>query len=110
MYPEALNNNFYIQHTRHMAESYRQLLGESLMEVEASTIFQLYDAPFALVSHGIEKDPVFNFSNRRALEIFKYSWKQFTQLPSRYSAEQLDREQRQLLLDSTLEKPDQLQI
>lgn len=102
--PQALREDFYNNHAKRLANSYRILLGEPLLTLAKPTINQLYDAPFALVSHGVGEDPVFNFGNRRALEIFKYSWAQFTCLPSRYSAERLDREQRQILLDQVTEQ------
>lgn len=59
---------------------------------------RLFDAPLVVVSHGTEPDPVFWFGNRRALELFEMDWSSFTRLPSRYSAEPVNREERARLL------------
>ncbi len=59
----------------------------------------LDSATFAVVSHGIEADPIFNYANRRALELFEMDWAEFTRLPSRLSAEPLNREERARLLE-----------
>jgi hypothetical protein len=48
--------------------------------------------------HGVEDDPVFNYANQTALELFEMSWEQFTILPSRHSAEPASREERARLL------------
>jgi len=58
----------------------------------------LFDAPFALVSHGVEDDPIFNFANKTALDLFELGWDEFTQLPSRKSAEVIEQQERARLL------------
>ncbi len=55
-------------------------------------------APFVLVSHGIETDPIFNYGNEPALQVFGMTWQEFTSLLSRYSAEHPNREARERLL------------
>lgn len=59
----------------------------------------LFEAPFALVSHGLESDPVFNYGNLTALRLFEMTWEEFTRLPSRMSAEPVHRDERQRLMD-----------
>lgn len=59
---------------------------------------KLDQAPFAVVSHGTEPDPVFNYGNRVALQLFEMSWEAFTALPSRLSAEPLLQSERERLL------------
>jgi len=61
-------------------------------------VLALFDAPFVLVSHGTEPTPVFNFGNRKALELFEISWEQFIKLPSKNSADQENREDRAELM------------
>jgi len=58
----------------------------------------LFEAPFCVVSHNTQADPVFNYGNKTALKLFEMSWQDFTALPSRFSAEQQNREERQRLL------------
>ena len=57
------------------------------------------DAPMVVLSHGTEDDPIFNYGNRSAQALFEMDWARLTQLPSRYSAEAMHREERQRLLD-----------
>jgi len=59
---------------------------------------QVWEAPFALVSHGIEAEPVFNYGNRIALQLFDMSWDAFISLPSRLSAETVNQQERARLL------------
>jgi hypothetical protein len=40
---------------------------------------------FGIMSHGVQADPVFNYANLAALELFKYSINDLCKLPSRYS-------------------------
>jgi PAS domain-containing protein len=56
-------------------------------------------ASFALVSHGTEADPVFNYANPIALDLFEAEFSEFTGMPSRYSAGTMEQEERQQLLD-----------
>jgi len=58
----------------------------------------LFEVPFCVVSHNTEADPVFNYGNKAALELFEMSWADFTRLPSRLSAEEQNREERERLL------------
>jgi len=58
----------------------------------------LFEAPIAVVSHGVEANPIFNYANRLALSIFNMNWADFVVLPSEESAEPLDRSERLRLL------------
>jgi len=60
----------------------------------------LYDAPFVLVSHGTEADPILNYGNAAALALWELSWEEFTRTPSRLTAEAPNREERARLLAS----------
>ncbi len=61
--------------------------------------FALFNAPFALVSHNTDEIPVFNYANQTALDLFEMKWGDFINLQSRYSAEPVNRQQRQALLN-----------
>lgn len=86
---------------RLLLNSHRHWLGRELIsrggtpEEEAR---RLFEAPTVVVSHGTEADPVFWFGNRRALELFEMDWPAFTRLPSRFSAEPINQEERARLL------------
>lgn len=64
----------------------------------------LFNAPFALVSHGVEADPIFRYANQTALKLWGMTWDEFTVLPSRLSAEPMVAEERQRLLDEATQK------
>jgi hypothetical protein len=58
----------------------------------------MWSAPFAIVAHGIEADPVFFYGNRYALQHFEMSAEEFAQLPSRLSAEAVAQQAREQAL------------
>jgi MEKHLA domain len=99
-YPSE-TNNFLSEHIALMSNSYSKLLGKDLIsknkayETFAKTLFY---APFVVVSHNTAEDPVFNYANLKALDLFGFSWQEFTQLPSRLSAEPIHRLERDKLL------------
>jgi hypothetical protein len=59
---------------------------------------QAFHAPFVLVSHGIEADPVLNYGNQAALTLWEMSWEELTLTPSRLTAEAPNRDERARLL------------
>lgn len=89
------------RHVARLRESYRRLTGRDLIAAaagEADAPALLDAAPFGVVSHGSEADPVFNYANRRALDLFGMDWAAFTCMPSRLSAQADERAQRASLL------------
>ena len=100
-------NNFLVEHVLDIRNSYRQLLLKELIpDIQSDEEFarQLFYAPFALVSHDTASDPVFNYANLKALELFELSWEDFTCLPSRLSAESVNQAERERLLAEVTEK------
>ncbi len=80
-------------------ETYRRLTGRPLVAACDDLVGTLWSAPFAIVAHGIEVDPIFFFGNRVALDLFEMNFASFTRLPSRFSAEPVLRQDRARLLD-----------
>jgi len=100
-------NNFLVKHVLDIRNSYRQLLLKELIpDIHSDKQFarQLFYAPFALVTHGTASDPVFNYANLKALELFELSWEDFIHLPSRLSAEPVNQAERDRLLAEVTEK------
>ena len=83
-----------------IGDSYHRLTGRPLVIGEGDPIHMLWSAPYAIVAHSIEADPIFYFGNRKALELFEMDFDAFTHLASRLSAEPLLREERAHLLES----------
>ena len=82
-----------------IGDSYQRLTGRPLVSAEGDSVAALWSAPFAIVAHGTEADPIFYFGNRMALTLFEMAFDAFTRLPSRFSAEPLAREERAQLLE-----------
>ncbi len=100
--PRILRSEFYRDHARILCASYEQWTSQKLLDVNPQSgdlVEHLFHAPFGLVSHGMEADPIFNFGNATALELFEMSWEAFLRLPSRESAEPISRQERAVLLD-----------
>jgi len=80
--------------------SFARFVGTSLVPPDCDADWLYNEAPFAVLAHNTEPDPVFIYANRSAQNCFGYSWEEFTSLPSRLSAEAPDRAERQALLDA----------
>ncbi|MBD2431568.1 MULTISPECIES: MEKHLA domain-containing protein [Fischerella] len=96
-----------ICHSLRLLRSFEYWTGRSLLDVNGSAqeIAQaLFAAPFVLVSHGTEPDPIFNYGNRKALELWELSWHDFTRMPSRKTTEEVVQEERSRLLAETTSK------
>jgi hypothetical protein len=83
-------------YVRHLVNSYARFTGKVLADqVDAVS---LYHAPFIVVSHGVQPDPVFCYANLAAQKLWGMDWQAFTQLPSRLSAEPDAQQERSRLL------------
>lgn len=105
--PDILKSHLYQRHAEYLCASYERYTGLPLLPSASDShpmIEQLFDAPFALLSHDTRSDPVFNFGNRVALKHFEMSWEMLTQLPSRQSAEPINQEDRARLMAEVTEK------
>ena len=103
---QIINSPFYQQHAKTLDHSFYSFFKKNLLGYtpDESVIEQLWGAPFALVSHGTEADPIFNFANQKALDAFEMDFEDFIQLPSRLSAEAIERSERESLLSEVTEK------
>lgn len=93
---------FLVEHIALLRTGYRHWTSKDLLPPELDSIdavHALNQAPFALVSHGIQPDPIFNYGNPLALWLFEMGWAEFTTLPSRLSAETINQQERKQLLD-----------
>lgn len=84
-----------------LLRSFRAVVGRDLIASGPDEILnarRLFEAPFALLSHGVEDDPVLNYGNRQALALWEMSFAEFTAMPSRATAEAVLREERERLL------------
>jgi len=87
--------------------SYRRWTGSDLLPPQPSPdalAQSLFDAPFVVISHGTEADPILNYGNQTALRLWDMSWEEFTKTPSRLTAEPMNREERARLLAEVAKK------
>jgi hypothetical protein len=86
-------------HTARLLDNYHRCFGADLIARGADEAERLISAPFVVLSHGTQTEPVFNYGNHTAQTLFEMNWATLTALPSRYSAEAMHRDERQRLLD-----------
>lgn len=93
-----------VRQTQLILNSYHRWIGRELIERsgnETEEAQRLFDAPFVVVSHGTEADPVLNYGNATALALWEMNFEHFTSTPSRLTAEPDQREERGRLLQRT---------
>lgn len=89
---------------RLLDEAYRHWTGQGLPAPEGLGLEQrltwLHEqAPYSLLAHDGGADPRFTYVNECALGCFKYPREAFIGMPSRFSASELDRPARQVLME-----------
>ena len=90
-------------HALLMNESYRHWTGEYLLQDSIKSddpgevLAELNKAEYALVSHGLEAEPIFNYGNLQALSLFGYEFEDFLQLPTSQTVGEQDLDARALL-------------
>jgi MEKHLA domain len=91
-----------IEWTQWLLNSYHHWTGRELLERVGEADFQahaLFQAPFVVVSHGSEEDPVLNYGNQMALDLWEMTWDRLVGTPSRLTAEPVDRAEREWMLE-----------
>lgn len=101
MKPEPYNLQ---NHVHCLLRSYHHWLGKDLIEPGKDPVAALDSAPFPVLSHGTEVDPILNYGNKAALQLWEMEWEEFTRTPSRLTAEAPNREERARLLSEVAEK------
>lgn len=102
-----LPTDFVVAHTLCLARSFKKWTGRELLpgNFSASELAEkIFKAPFIIVSHGTQADPILNYGNRTALALWEMSWDEFTRTPSRLTAEAPNREERARLLEAVTSK------
>ena len=90
-----------VEWSRLLLDSFRHWTGRDLIERGGTEVEQakaLFNAPFVVVSHGTETDPILNYGNRVALDLWEMDWDEFSRTPSRLTAEPVDRAERERML------------
>jgi len=98
---------FIRDHSVCLARSFKKWTGRELLPGDFSAdelAEKLFNAPFVVVSHGMEADPILNYGNRTALALWEMSWTEFTGTPSRHTAEVPNQRARARLLEAVAAK------
>lgn len=99
----ACDFDFLVRQTRLILASHRHWLGKELWPEDKPDdilVQEVFFAPFVLCSSGIEPDPVLNYGNQKALDLWEMDWAAFTRTPGRYTAEPVEQKDRQFFLET----------
>jgi hypothetical protein len=96
--PPSPENNYLADHIALISQSFQNLLGYPLLPDTDNLAERLYYAPFVLLSHNTDADPIFNYANAQGLQLFELNWQQLITLPSRTSAEASNQAAREKLM------------
>ena len=91
----------WIAQTQLILDSFAKLLGRELIDRSGSEIEQsqrLYEANFVVVSHNTADDPILNYGNQAALNLWETDRETLLSMPSRKTAEPVHRDERAELL------------
>ena len=94
-------DHHWIAHTQIMLDSFRHYVGRELIartgrpDEDARSVFE---APFVVVSHGTQDDPILNYGNQTALTLWEMDIPTLTSMRSRLTAEPMHRDERAQLM------------
>lgn len=94
-------NQYLAEHVARLLKSLRRLTGRCLVEPDQAIPDQaraLFYAPFVVLSHNTDAQPVLNYANRAGLKLFELAWEELIELPSRHTAEPIHQDERARLL------------
>jgi hypothetical protein len=99
------------EHSGYLIKSLYNLCGKELVPVELlakdpeAATKALFFADRVILSHGLQQDPngpILNYGNSKALERWKATWEQLTTMPSRFTAEMMERQAREEFMQTVL--------
>ena len=99
-------NSFLADHVALLVDSHLRLTGRPLINLKASpenVAEAVFNAEFPVLSSGTEADPLFNYANRCALELFELGWDDLITLPARESAEAVNQNERAKLMQQVID-------
>ena len=94
----------WIQHTRVILDAFTHWTGGELCSRAGSAEDQarrLFEAPFIVVAHGTQNDPILNYGNQAALDLWELDLETFLKTPSRKTAEPMHRDERAKMLQQS---------
>jgi hypothetical protein len=97
-----IDDSLLIKHIERLLQSYLRWTGRKLIPPASSpheSAKALFEQAFVVLSHGTQVDPILNYGNKAALDLWELTWEEFTKMPSRLTAEPINRKDRDCLLE-----------
>lgn len=94
-------NAYRVEHAERLRRTFHARTGRDLIDPALSpdtAAEALFHAPFVVLSHNADPDPLLTYGNRAALDLFALTWEELIQMPSRLTAEAPNRAERARLL------------
>lgn len=94
----------WIAHSALLLDCHKHFTGTDLVARSgdpAEEARRIYNAPFAVLSHGTEVDPILNYANVTAVGLWETTLEQLLATPSRLTAEPAVQVTREKLLEET---------
>jgi MEKHLA domain len=101
--PDSLREG-WMRQTQCLLDSFKRATGCDLFQRSGDAVEEaerLFTAPFVVVAHGQEADPILNYANRAGLQLWEMPAIDFIRTPSRLTAEPTLRAAREKLLAET---------
>jgi hypothetical protein len=102
VWDQPSEQNLYLQqHVAWLLYSFTHWTAKSLIDPDlpvAEQARRLFHAPFVVLSHNTDPDPILNYANQAGLALFELTWKDLITLPSRRTAEPSEQPERERLL------------
>ena len=98
----APSNHFQVDHIDCLRRSLRHWTKKDLISIESepeAAAEAIWNAEFVVLSHQFSEDPLLNYGNQVALDLFEITWEDLIRMPSRLTAEAPNRAERQRLLE-----------
>jgi MEKHLA domain len=99
---EPSAQNLYLErHVARLIQSFTHWTGKSLCDPTLPMLEQarrLFHETFVVLSHNTAPDPLLNYGNQAALNLFELTWEELISLPSRQTAETSEQADRERLL------------
>jgi len=100
-------NSYLMEYVSHITSSLKKLADIEIVDFSLNLeeqAKQAFNSDYVLLAHNATEDPIFNYANQTALNLFEMTWEEMTNLHSRYSAESDERGKREKFLAEVAEK------
>src|SRR5659263_317499 len=97
-----IDDPLLIKHIDYLLKSYLRWTGRELIPPASSPHERakaLFEQKFVVLSHGTQANPILNYGNKAALNLWELTWDDFIKMPSRFTAEPINQKDRDRLLE-----------